>query len=485
MVMKTWSEVLAHLNIHLVDLPWNVTAKSALQELRKQFGDSFSKLYDLSLDEVVELYNGRGITLQLEALGSALQRVGLRLCHLAIQPSSYKLFVTDSVNTRSFQEMWKGLITRRQFFDNIETISLRSTDMSKPDNEIVIPMQSVQLINNDMRGFKRVRRHFFGDDVAQVDSFLLIQVLASGADDVQPLPPQIIAYDLRSWPLVPYPTTLSYNRNNIEPYSIEFTTTAGEYYNFEGPDISSLHAPYKVLDDECCNDSVDDTIISIDGKCVKNYPNIIGAVPVLSFGSKVIYYYKDDPVTVNGLSVDSEQRKRRLDEESILLCWDSETDVYSIQRIPNFRALIRNDSIKLYKRTWVMIPEAFSDSSYALRFWNPITNQCLRLKQKLLGSYNICQYIKTPNSDDWLFLMNDGRICRFDVDLIDYLNQQRGSEIKIEGWCEETKRSFDGFPLDRDRPGALLLRRRRLAEADDRMKIMFSNMVELDIAIKE
>ena len=97
-----------------------------------------------------------------------------------------------------------------------------------------------------------------------------------------------------------------------------------------------------------------------------------------------------------------------------------------------------------------------------------------------MGCHNINQIILTENNDI-LILLDDGRLCRFDIDLSNWLKKDMQlHSVLLDNWQNEVRRSYENFPEETDK--FVRLRRR---EASDRMLITFEDGRTYDILLKD
>ena len=155
-IFKTWHEVMAYMQIETVELPWNADGVTTLRILREHYGKRFKSLGDSFLDEVVEAYSTRSTSEQLAALGEAMQELKLRFYHLNLNPPQYTVFAVESDNTREYLNKWKEVLTRRQFFNMIDTFAMRREEsLDKPAEDVRIPMSSLQVVGAQDARFGR------------------------------------------------------------------------------------------------------------------------------------------------------------------------------------------------------------------------------------------------------------------------------------------------------------------------------------------
>ena len=488
-IFKTWHEVMAYMQIETVELPWNADGRTALDILRKHYGKRYNNIKDSFLDEVVDAYCERGSMEQLAALGEAMQELGLRFCHLGLNPPQYTVFVVESDNTRDYLNKWKEVLTRRQFFNMIDTFAMRRDEtLDKPAEDVRIPMSFVQVVGAQDAKLGReyvLDKKFFCVTYEKVERFT-------------PEPTKLLRiYDLRSWPVRLLDIKLEFDRENIEPYTLTIHAE-DEDYVYVGDDIersrswkrtvvneSGQYLP--VYDDEENEDTELWRGLTIGKKKKLNIPKIEDATPLFTMDDSIIYYYDNDdvenrqPEDSAGIRVALQKRRERRKQRNTLIEYNTVTKRYRTLNLPA-SADIDADELILYKKAWIIIPDSIfnRDASYILRLWNPMTHECYRLTQKDMGSHDITRIIPTENGDI-LILLDDGRLCRFDVDLAVWLKKDMQlHHVLLDPWQNEVRRGYENFPEDTDR--FVRLRRR---DTSDRMLITFENGKTYDILLKE
>jgi adenylate kinase family enzyme len=489
-IFKTWHEVMAYMQIETVELPWNADGVTTLRILRDHYGKRFKSLSDPFLDEVVDAYSTRSTSEQLAALGEAMQELKLRFCHLNLNPPQYTVFAVESDNTRDYLNKWKEVLTRRQFFNMIDTFAMRREEsLDKPAEDVRIPMSSLQVLGVQDTGYGR-------------EYILDKKYLVVTYETVERYTPEPIKnlriYDLRTWPLRELKVNLSFDRENIEPFSLEISTESGEVCHYVGDDILRARSWKKTYLNEkneylpVYDEAYDEDDGKWHGLSLGKQPNaaipvIEDAVPIFTIDDCIIYYYDNDdvdnrqPEENNSTRAALQKRRERRKQRNTLIEYNTKTKKYRTLELPA-SAYINADELILYKNTWIIIPDSIfnRDAAYILRLWNPRTQECLRLTQRDMGSHNIERIIPTENGDI-LILLDDGRLCRFDVDLVDWLKQDLlQHKVVLDDWQNEVKRGYDNFPDDADR--FVRLRRR---SASDRMLITFEDGKTYDILLKE
>lgn len=123
--------------------PYDVEASYVLVHLRAiyqgyaqgettapEFKDSkaiYDALCDSYLDDVCDAYETRSTLEQLCALGTAMQSCGLRMCYMKRTPTQgdgYTIWLHHVEDTEKFLSLYKPYLTRRNFFNSINTFSV-------------------------------------------------------------------------------------------------------------------------------------------------------------------------------------------------------------------------------------------------------------------------------------------------------------------------------------------------------------------------
>ena len=489
-IFKTWTEVMKYMNIETIELAWNVDGMTALKALRKKYGEHLAAIHDRFLDEVVDAYQDRSTSEQLGALGEAMQELKLRFCRLNLSPVKYTVFVVESDNTRDYLNQWKKVLTRRQFFNMIDTFSMRRGEtLDKPCEDVRIPMEFLQAVNNQGNRFSIV---YILDERFLVIPFETFERFSP--ESVKGLR----VYDLQTWPLQELKVNLSFDRENIEPYSLEISTGSGDVYHYVGDDIDRARSWKKTIMNENGDyipvydedDDEDDGKwrgLSLGRQSYEEIPVIEDATPIFTIDERIVYYYDNDDVDNRQPEDNSstrsalQKRRERRKQRNTLIEYNTITKKYRTLNLPAAAYINARDLI-LYKKTWIIIPDSIfnRDAAYIIRLWNPHTQECLRLTQRDMGAHNIERIIPVGNGDV-LILLDDGRLCRFNVDLVAWLRQDLlQHKVTIDDWQNEVRRGYDNFPEDTDR--FVRLRRRN---STDRMLITFEDGKIYDILLKE
>lgn len=490
-IFKTWTEVLKYMNIETIDLPWDVKGTQALEALRKKYGKRFKALDDPFLDDVVDAYRDRSASDQLSALGEALQELKLRFCRLNLNPTNYTVFVVESDNTKDYLNQWKAVLTRRQFFNTIDTFSMRHDEtLDNPSEDVKIPMESVQVLSN--LGSR------WGNEYILDGHFLVIPYETVTQDNPEPKK-QLRIYDIRSWPLRELKVELSFNRENLEPYSLSLTTESGTTFHYVGDDIERARSWKKtILNDKKEyipvyeeDDDEDDGQwkgFSIGKKTDIIPPEIEDATPLFTIDHNIIYHYDNDdvdnrlPEEENPTRASIAKRRERRRQRNTLLEYNTKTQKYRTLNLPA-SAYVEPEDLILYKNTWIIITDSLfnRDAAYILRLWNPKTHECFRLTQRDMGCHDVERILPTEDGDI-LFLLDDGRLCRLKVDLVSWLKEDMlQHKVVLDDWKNEVNRKFEDFP----KPVTPFSRLRRRQTTQDRMLITFEDGKTYDILLKE
>ena len=488
---KTWEEVLEYLEIEPVELPWNVNGEMALKILREKYGKKYVALDDIFLDDVVDAYSERSTSDQLAALGEAMQELKLRFCQLNIplkSESVYTVFAVEADDTSDYLSRWKAVLTRRQFFSSIDTFALRRNEsLDKPSEDVQIPMQSVQIVSISNN------RH----TPYLLDTFLVVPFETYDMRRPEPII-EVRVYDIRNWPLREVEhVELSYDRHNLEPYTLKINSEWGlKVYVGDDPErerswkkttINERGQYLPVYEEDEDDDDNRWKGLTLGSPAPAVIPDIEDATPLFTLDGKVIYYYNNDDVANRqdedeNASTAMSFRKRREQRRQRNTLLEYNKGNYRILNLPGSAYIDREDLI-LYKDQWIIIPDSIfnRDASYILRLWNPFTGECLRLTKNDMGCHDIEKIIPTGNGDI-LILLDDGRLCHFDEDLVSWLKRDILMHgVTLDAWQGEISRGYENFPSN-DRYRSLRYNRR---EISDRLLITFEDGKTLDIQLND
>ena len=487
--LKTWQELLDYMEIDPVELPWNADGATALRLLREKYGSVLREIHEKSLDEIVSIFAKSSNLRQLEALGSALQNLGLNLGHIDLDSHQFLVFVRKMDSVSEWNKRWSNMTRRQRPSRIIRTLALsRSESLHASNDEIQLPMSSIQVSDIKQIYSGRIQYSIIGH-------FLFIPYDVYNEDSADPYK-QVRVYDLRYWPMRSlHAVNCTYNRRNIEPYTLEIETECGEKFCFVGNEFdwyktieNAKGEIVPVYEEEKRRALSRDIAFTLGEKIPENIPEIRDAWPLLALDDCIIYHYRQPDIdhrepaeekmtpTMRNLKMEEYRRKR-----NNLIEYNTVTKKYRKLMLPGVYSL-NNDDITVYKNTWLILHESrhYRRPSYLLRLWNPRTNECLRLTEKDMGNNDINSIIPMSNGDV-LFLLEDGRLCHPDVDLVAWLKQDmQQHQITLENWQDEKRRAFENFPDITSRYS-----RFRENDATDRMLVTFRDDSTYDIWIKE
>ncbi len=497
--IRTWDEALNKLGIVTFDIPWNASGSDALRLLRQNYGKRYQELFDSVFDEVCCIFSKRSSKDQLCALGAALLDAGLRFGYLAINPLVYQAFLVENVDTKSFQTLWKDILSRHQFFDFVQMFTLRRNERyDLPAKDVLFPIRHIQMTSEVSERFSRFR---MSDELKVIGGYLFVQMPAVRLNvktDLPALMPHVTCrvYDLQAWPLRELNAAVCYNPAYIDPYSCEFETESGQKCILRGYDLEHLHFDNDTLGS--VNNADSDAAskqwngISLDGTSVdsEKIPTIRNAEPIFVYHHHVVFNFSPEVSS----EMSSKSSSRKTSTKSILLDYNWNKDKWAAMEMPNFYLIGKND-IFLYKNKWLVIPDksiSASSSSYVVRFWDPMTNSCYRIMDITLGGHVIKQYI--PINDDMLFFLDDGRLIVYEPfvdengenvpDLVAWLAREARNDMSqtLDAWSSEVKREYDC--LD-DEQEPRFSRFRMMKNVQDQYKVRFANGLSVVITIED
>ena len=465
----TWQQLLDYLMIDPVEIPWNANGAETLDILRRNYGTRFPALNDSKFDETARRFDGRSIDEQTDALGSAAQNFNLVVCRIRLEEDREDLYYLY-IDTK---ERIDEITTRREPLSLYHTIqrliSIASLNcdvsLDNPPVDMRLPVSMIMVGAEKWENFTKLG-HFL---------IVFYHTVETSHPEKQE---RVRVYDLRYWPIRELKHELSYNRNNIMPYTLTIESDCGEKYCFVGEEISKFMNEAEETEDggyipkgEYCP--------TCDGRQKKYYhgelidlpkigkssimdlnhiPSIGHAEPMMIVDNSVIYeyMYPGEP-------------------QDTLIEYNLGTKKFRKMELTGFKD-VRN--MIVYKNKWIVLfsSRIRRSSSYAFRLWNPRTNECLRVINKDLGdNYNeISDIISTPNGDI-MVLLTDGRLCHLDVDLVAWLKEDMQiHDVPLSPWQEEVRRAYENFPALQG-----------LAKADDRMLITFEDGKTYDVMIRE
>ena len=492
-VYKTWQQILDDFKIEPILIAWNTDGMNALRILREKYGHRFGMLHNSMLDEIVQKFKGRGVQEQLEALGTAVKKFDLYLCCFQINREEYYYYIEKIDRIEELLKLNELYSLFRIKHKLCKIIALNDDNLLEtPLNDIQIPISSIQL--------KKSGSYY--DNPYTLEHFLIAPYKTLTENYLGEIT-QLRVYDLRYWPLHELKHELIYNSANIEPYTLMIESESGEKYCYVGDGTNSPLCWNKTFLSETGDylPLYDDREARFHHGRLKKLPKIGNnsiemsdeiptineAEPLMLVDNRIIYHYKNDdiehrkPEKVNPTPTmrfleHCEQRKNRI----TLLEYNPETKKFRKMELPGVGYLC---NLMVYKNTWFVLPYnkgSRSGTSYLLRLWNPRTNECLRLTSQNMGEHEIDNIYQIPNGDI-IFLLDDGRLCHMDVDLISWLRKDiQMHNVMLESWQDECRRSYENFPVLSERRQHL-----RPEDADDRMLITFEDGKIYDVMIRE
>ena len=228
-ILKTWQDLLDYMDIDPVELPWNSDGVTALRILREKYGAQIRELNDKYLDEVMCNFAACGSEKQLNALGSAMAEIGLNFCEIELNSHEFLVAVRRESSKSQWNEKWSSIVKRNRPYEIIRSFALsRDESLNATAEDIRIPMTSVQVAGTGLFS----RNSSINESI--LDHFLIVlyDIYESDREDAVR---KMRVYDLRYWPIREIENVhYSYNRSNIEPYSLEIETECGERYYYVG-----------------------------------------------------------------------------------------------------------------------------------------------------------------------------------------------------------------------------------------------------------
>lgn len=437
-VFLTWAELFEHLGIHFIGVRYDANIEDVLKLLRTQYSITYPELSDKTFDRVVKSYKGRSVFEQLSALGSSLQEHGLRLCYKRSK-ESYLVWIMKFDNTQDYLSFWKDYLTRRQFFENIETFMLpKGTSLESPGYDL-----NPRLIDKTW------------------------QVRTPSCKKNKFLSSYILSNDLKSFLCVPYYVTewdcqrkylhvfdmdnlddgeiedakLYFSQNMLEPYKL-IIPSDGKEYVFLGSDLGSSNSwNMSKIDDlnrhiPVYTRNSDDEVSEDRFPYVRSLTKKVGSEDACKWSrifetSRYAYYHNHGDV----LRYDRESRK------------------FERTRI-NFFGFTSENVFRftIHDQEWMVIGYP-SHSKLTLDFvlWNPETLECYTGSElHEVGSVSYEQFF--VYGDSLYALLGDGRLCRYCWfgDLIDIF-RYTCREVKLDAgeWVPEVKKSFKVSPFEK------------------------------------
>ena len=149
-VYGTWQQLLKDLKIDPVAIAWNADGAAALEILREKYGPRFASLRDALLDETVRRYRGRGKKEQYEALGTAIQRLGLYFCNIDLNTIQKYYCVVTIERYNEMTQKCEPRALHRLICCLFNVISLRhDKSLENPADDLLIPASAMHLYEED------------------------------------------------------------------------------------------------------------------------------------------------------------------------------------------------------------------------------------------------------------------------------------------------------------------------------------------------
>lgn len=271
--IATWDELFERIGVFPIWFPYDVEASYVLEHLRRAFQtptscetptpefkdrkEIYDALCDTYLDDVCDAYETRSTFEQLCALGTAMQSCGLRLCYMKrtpIQGDGYTIWLHHVENTEKFLSLYKPYLTRRNFFNSINTFSvqgkvlLESPETDVNENIVSIPVQTGMPYDKDSSS-----RCFILDN--PYASFLCVPYETAHKNDAR------ITKGLRVFNaarLLEVTSEIEYDRARLYPYTMTVTDLDGRKHRFVTDDIYRQRSWMCLEDDDECKKSNDE-----------------------------------------------------------------------------------------------------------------------------------------------------------------------------------------------------------------------------------
>ena len=435
-IFLTWWELFEHLGIQFISVRYDADVKDVLKSLRTQYSMTYPELSDKIFDRVVKAYKGRSVFEQLSALGSSFQEHGLRLCYKRSQ-ESYLVWIMKFDNTQDYLSFWKDYLTRRQFFENIDTFMLpKGTSIESPGYDL-----NTRLIDKTW------------------------QVRTPSWKKNKVLPSYVLSRDGKSFLCVPYYVTeWDCQRKYLHVFDMD-NLDAGEIEDAKFYCSQTMLEPYKL-------------VISVDGKEYVFLGSDLGSsnswkltkIDDLNRHIPVYTRDSDDEVLEDPFPLVRSLTKKRGSEDACnwsrifetaryayyhnhgdVLRYDRESRKFERTRINFFGFTSENVfGFTVYGQEWMVIGYP-SHSKLTLDFvlWNPDTGECYTGAE--LHEVDSVSYEQFFVYGEHLYaLLGDGRLCRYHrfEDLIDtFRHTCREVKLDVGDWIPEVKKSFKVSPF--------------------------------------
>lgn len=328
--VATWNELFERVGVFPMWFPYDVEASYVLKKFRnlyqgyaqcetqaQEFKAIYDALCDSYLDDVCEAYETRSTFEQLCALGTAMQSCGLRMCYMKrtpIQREGYTIWLHHVENTEKFLSLYKPYITRRNFFNSINTftlqgkVSLESPETDVNENIVSIPVQTGMPYDKDSSP-----RCFIIDN--PYAAFLCVPYETEHKNDARTTKELRVFNAAR---LSEVTAEIEYDRDRLYPYTMTVTDLDGRKHRFVTDDIYRQRS-WMCLedDDEYCNSNDESTNVQMPyfydgcGVLSEYVPLLDGHSPIAKHGDYV--YYRRENTTKSTAIVRYNEKEKTFD----------------------------------------------------------------------------------------------------------------------------------------------------------------------------
>ena len=315
--VATWNELFERVGVFPLWFPYDVEASYVLEKFRNLYQGYaqcetpvqeskdnkaiYEALCDSYLDDVCDAYETRSTFEQLCALGTAMQSCGLRMCYkkrTPIQGDGYTIWLHHVENTEKFLSLYKPYITRRNFFNSINTfsmqgnVSLESPETDVNENIVSIPVQTGMPYEKD--GSPRC---FILDN--PYASFLCVPYETEHKNDARTTKELRVFNSSR---LSEVTAEIEYDRDRLYPYRMTVPDLDGRKHRFVTDDIYRQRSWMCLEDDDECDNRNDESShvqmpyfyegCGVLSDCV---PLLEGYSPIAKHGDYVYYRIEHTP----------------------------------------------------------------------------------------------------------------------------------------------------------------------------------------------
>lgn len=252
-VFRTWDEVFHHLGIAPLKISGTETGVRALEMLREHYNergpvyDNDAAIIDVlmseELDHVVSKdgMNTRSTREQLNAIGDVLISKGFRFC-FQIEKPYYKAWVMKVSDTQEYLNLWKPVLTRNQFFNNIQTFCIRE---QQKENEQMLELcdSAFSFVGQACAEWEKPESVYIIGGTRDVPAFLIIPETRrpSACTPCESVTLRAFRFDGPCTAQKEARCDLEYDRHSIEPYTMTIAYE-GKTYVFIGNDIANARS---------------------------------------------------------------------------------------------------------------------------------------------------------------------------------------------------------------------------------------------------